>query len=88
MCWNTTLLCVSECVCARVCVRDVRVQYACPGFLKNARQHRQFGLAAVEVAQVHTQCSLLLASPAVPCAQHSFNLLLPLNPCCVLCCVL
>ena len=27
-------------------------QYNAPGFLKNWRQHRQFGLAALEIAQV------------------------------------
>ena len=30
------------------------MQYRAPGFLKNDRQHRQFGLAAIEIAQVLT----------------------------------
>ncbi|CAM8885696.1 unnamed protein product [Rhodiola kirilowii] len=28
-----------------------KIQYQCPGFLPNKRQHRMAGLAAIEIAQ-------------------------------------
>jgi hypothetical protein len=43
-------------------------QYNAPGFLKNTRQHRQFGLAAIEIAQVS-----MLAAPDAPAVVLSFG---------------
>lgn len=34
----------------------VLLQYVSPGFLRNIRQHRQFGLAVIQVAQLCRQC--------------------------------
>jgi hypothetical protein len=47
------------------------LQYRCPGFVVNRRQHRQFGLAAVEVAQVaawNTASTCLCDEYAQSCA--------------------